>query len=119
MKINFDAAFDGSNAKSASGVVVRNAKGEILTFKITFRESVPKEFATDALACFKGILLGAQLGFESVIVEDFQYVPKTANHLKHMISTESMKKGKEVYHERDVSGFVKEALDWRRPRAPD
>ncbi|MBA0697828.1 hypothetical protein Goari_021352, partial [Gossypium aridum] len=69
VKINFDVAFDGSNAKSASGVVVRNASGDILTLKITFHESFPPEFATEALACFKGILLGAQLGFESVTVE--------------------------------------------------
>ncbi|MBA0781735.1 hypothetical protein Gotri_002627 [Gossypium trilobum] len=64
-----DMAFDGSNAKSASVVVVRNASGEILTLRTTFHESFLTEFSTEALACFKGILLGAQLGFESVIVE--------------------------------------------------
>ncbi|MBA0760009.1 hypothetical protein Gotri_022806 [Gossypium trilobum] len=33
MKINFDATFNGNNARSASGVVVRNAPGEVVASK--------------------------------------------------------------------------------------
>ncbi|MBA0550869.1 hypothetical protein Golob_021779 [Gossypium lobatum] len=79
MKINFDATFDGNNARSALGVVVRNVQGRI----------------------------------------DFQYVPKTTNHLTHLIATESMRRGEEAYCEGDVPGFVKKTLDQRRPRALD
>ncbi|MBA0823703.1 hypothetical protein Goarm_020417, partial [Gossypium armourianum] len=50
MKINFDATFDGNNARSALGVVVRNAPGEVVASKEINHRSVLMPFAAEAHA---------------------------------------------------------------------
>ncbi|MBA0676860.1 hypothetical protein Goari_018311 [Gossypium aridum] len=107
MKINFDETFDGNNARSALGVVVKNALREVVASKEINHRSVLMPFTAEA---------HCKRLFHRI---DFQYVPKTANHLTHLIATESMRRGEEAYCEGDVPGFVKKTLDQRRPRALD
>ncbi|MBA0580940.1 hypothetical protein Gorai_023137 [Gossypium raimondii] len=58
MKINFDATFNGNNARSVLGVVVRNAPGEVVASKEINHRSVLMPFAIEAHACLQGIVLG-------------------------------------------------------------
>lgn len=51
VNLNFDVAFDESRAKSVSGVVVRNASGEVFAFKTVVHGEVAFSFAVEALAC--------------------------------------------------------------------
>ncbi|MBA0672886.1 hypothetical protein Goklo_024200 [Gossypium klotzschianum] len=69
IKLNFDAAFDKAQAKSASGVVARNASREILTSKIVVYKVVAPPFAVETNVCLQEVLLGKQKGFTSVIIK--------------------------------------------------
>ncbi|KAH1074230.1 hypothetical protein J1N35_026558 [Gossypium stocksii] len=65
VKINFDAAFELNQARSGSGVVARNALGEVLASKIVIHRRVPTLFAAEACACFQTLLLEQQLDLDS------------------------------------------------------
>ncbi|KAK5826027.1 hypothetical protein PVK06_020932 [Gossypium arboreum] len=69
VKLNFNAAFDDSQAKLVSWVVARNASGEVLTFKTEVHGEVASSFAEEALACLQAMFLGKQMGFISDIIE--------------------------------------------------
>lgn len=68
-KVNFDATFDASWAKSVSGVVTRNASGKVLGFKTKIHREVASLFAAEALAYLQVVIVGKQMGFKSVIIE--------------------------------------------------
>ncbi|MBA0771036.1 hypothetical protein Gotri_019567 [Gossypium trilobum] len=69
IKINFDASFDCQGFKSASGIVVRNAKGEVLVSKSRLHTAVGTTFDVEALAYFEAVLTGIELDLTDVIVE--------------------------------------------------
>ncbi|KAK5776705.1 hypothetical protein PVK06_044666 [Gossypium arboreum] len=69
VKINFDAAFDLNQARSGSGVMAKNALGEVLASKVVIHRRVPTLFAAEARACFQTLLLEQQLGLDSVVIE--------------------------------------------------
>ncbi|KAG8475535.1 hypothetical protein CXB51_032303 [Gossypium anomalum] len=69
VKINFDAAFNLNQARSGSGVVARNALGEVLASKIVIHRRVPTLFTMEACACFQTLLLEEQLALDSVVIE--------------------------------------------------
>lgn len=69
VNLNFDVAFDESRAKSVSGVVVRNASGEVFAFKTVVHGEVAFSFAVEALACLQAVFMGKQMGFILVIIE--------------------------------------------------
>ncbi|MBA0699748.1 hypothetical protein Goari_001354, partial [Gossypium aridum] len=69
VNLNFDVAFDESRAKSVSGVVVRNASGEVFAFKTVVHWKVAFSFAVEALARLQVVFMEKQMGFISVIVE--------------------------------------------------
>ncbi|MBA0619147.1 hypothetical protein Godav_028372, partial [Gossypium davidsonii] len=69
IKINFDASFDCQGFKSASGIVVRNAKGEVLISKSRLHTAVGTTFDVEPLAYFEAVLTGIELDLTDVIVE--------------------------------------------------
>ncbi|MBA0859712.1 hypothetical protein Goshw_009895, partial [Gossypium schwendimanii] len=69
IKINFDTSFDCQGFKSASGIVVRNTKGEVLVSKSCLHTAVGTTFDVEALAHFKAVLTGIELDLTYVIVE--------------------------------------------------
>lgn len=64
--IQFDAAFDKRNFKSASSVVVWNRTGKLLTTRTFLNTNVPSLFAARLMRDFYAINLGASLGFPLV-----------------------------------------------------
>ncbi|MFQ6641490.1 hypothetical protein Gotur_015953, partial [Gossypium turneri] len=66
--IQFDAAFDTNNSRSASGMVARGQNGEIAVSKSTLHSNVSSPFVAEALACFEATRLGIRLGFNSVTI---------------------------------------------------
>ncbi|KAK5834818.1 hypothetical protein PVK06_010495 [Gossypium arboreum] len=66
MMIQFDAAFDNRNFKSATGLVVWGLMGELLVSKSTLRNNISSSFAVEAYACFEAINLRTSLGMQSV-----------------------------------------------------
>ncbi|XP_040951495.1 uncharacterized protein [Gossypium hirsutum] len=69
IKFNFDAPFDCLGLKSASGIVARNANGEVLAFNSGLHTAVGTAFDAEALPCFEAVLTGIELGLTDVIVE--------------------------------------------------
>ncbi|MBA0845264.1 hypothetical protein Goarm_023440 [Gossypium armourianum] len=57
IKLNFNTAFDESQAKSISRLVVRNASGEVLVVKTMAHEEVASPFATEANVYLQVVLL--------------------------------------------------------------
>ncbi|PPD95367.1 hypothetical protein GOBAR_DD07597 [Gossypium barbadense] len=68
-KLNFDAAFDDSRAKSVLVEVARNSSREVIAFKTVAYGEVASSFAVEALACLQAVFMGKQMGFTSVIIE--------------------------------------------------
>ncbi|MBA0726242.1 hypothetical protein Golax_002084, partial [Gossypium laxum] len=58
LKINFDAVNDSQHHRFASGVIVRNAKGEVLVSKPQLHTGVGSTFAVEALVAFLVTLIG-------------------------------------------------------------
>ncbi|MBA0579154.1 hypothetical protein Gorai_021417, partial [Gossypium raimondii] len=52
-KINSDGACDKQRKKSGTGIICRNAKGEILGVKMTVNDRIPTPFVADAIACLQ------------------------------------------------------------------
>ncbi|KAL1177432.1 hypothetical protein V6Z11_A03G030400 [Gossypium hirsutum] len=51
LKINFDAAFKKELKVSCLGLVVRNARSEVISSKMVFHENISSAFAAKAMAC--------------------------------------------------------------------
>ncbi|MBA0603907.1 hypothetical protein Gorai_000019 [Gossypium raimondii] len=64
--IQFDAAFDINNSRSASGMVVRGQNGEITVSKSTLHSNISSPFVAEALACLEATKLGISMGLNSV-----------------------------------------------------
>lgn len=61
-KINSDGACDKQRKKSGTGIICRNAKGEILGVKMTVNDRIPTPFVADAIACLQVVQLGVEMG---------------------------------------------------------
>ncbi|MBA0675389.1 hypothetical protein Goari_016937, partial [Gossypium aridum] len=66
--IQFDAAFDTNNSRSASGMVVRGQNGEIAASKSTLHSNVSSPYVAEALACLEATNLGISMGLNSVTI---------------------------------------------------
>ncbi|MBA0876893.1 hypothetical protein Goshw_015506 [Gossypium schwendimanii] len=66
--IQFDAAFDINNSRSASGIVARGQNGEVTVSKSTLHSNVSSLFVAKALACFEATKLGIGMGLNSVTI---------------------------------------------------
>ncbi|MBA0733324.1 hypothetical protein Gogos_017354, partial [Gossypium gossypioides] len=66
--IHFDAAFDTNRSRSASGVIVRDRRGEMRVSKTTLHSNVSSPFLAEALTCLQAIKLGISLGLRSVTI---------------------------------------------------
>ncbi|MBA0697539.1 hypothetical protein Goari_021077, partial [Gossypium aridum] len=62
LKINFDIVNDSQHHRFASGVIVRNAKGEVLVSKPQLHTGVGLTFAVEALVCLKAVVSGVGRG---------------------------------------------------------
>ncbi|MBA0582470.1 hypothetical protein Gorai_024616 [Gossypium raimondii] len=61
IKINFDASFNQTQARPGSGVVARNALGEIVASNMILHTVVASPFTVEVYACLQALLLGQQL----------------------------------------------------------
>lgn len=60
--ISFDGAFDQQLSRSASGLLVRDMRGDILVSKSVIHENVASPFAAEAHAREQAVRLGILLG---------------------------------------------------------
>ncbi|KAH1122206.1 hypothetical protein J1N35_005366 [Gossypium stocksii] len=89
-KINFDAAFVKDRNEACSGLIVRNARAEVVCSKMVFHENIPSTFAAKAMACLQAI--------------------QEANKVAHIITKEGLKKGETTYLQNELCLGVEEAL---------
>ncbi|KAG8492259.1 hypothetical protein CXB51_009918 [Gossypium anomalum] len=66
--IQFDAAFDYTNFKSASGLVVWSRSGRLIAMKTVLHRIVLSPFAAEAFAGLQALKLGSEMDFPSVTV---------------------------------------------------
>ncbi|KHG01491.1 Baculoviral IAP repeat-containing 6 [Gossypium arboreum] len=111
MTIQFDAAFDNSNFKSATGLVVWGLMGELLVLKSTLHNNVSSPFATEAYACLEGIKLGISMDKSVIgaIIRDiqnkkpcfqeiiFQHIYRLGNSQAHRIAKNTLDRGEISY----------------------
>ncbi|MBA0750514.1 hypothetical protein Gogos_001925 [Gossypium gossypioides] len=69
LKINFDAVNDSQHHRSTSGVIVINAKGEVLVSKSQLHIGVGSTFAVEAFTYLKAVLSKVGMGLAEAIVE--------------------------------------------------
>ncbi|XP_040944280.1 uncharacterized protein [Gossypium hirsutum] len=75
--IQFDAAFDIRNFRSASGIIVRDQDGVIRALKSTLHFNISSPFVAEAYACLEATKLGISMGIDSVTIMGD---PKTVIH---------------------------------------
>ncbi|KAH1073616.1 hypothetical protein J1N35_025944 [Gossypium stocksii] len=68
--IYFDEAFDQQSFKSASGLIVRDVRGEILASKSVLHSDVESLFAAEAHARLQAIRLGIFIGFKVLAIQE-------------------------------------------------
>ncbi|MBA0726526.1 hypothetical protein Golax_002349 [Gossypium laxum] len=73
IKLNFDAAFDEAQAKSASGVVARNASGEILASKTMVHRAVASSFVAEAHTQRKLVRVEGENQIEDWLMKAFRF----------------------------------------------
>ncbi|KAA3479865.1 reverse transcriptase [Gossypium australe] len=66
--IFFDVTFDGKNARSASGLVVRGEMDEWLASKSVIHSAIASPFMSEAYAGLQATKLGITLGFQSITI---------------------------------------------------
>ncbi|MBA0779578.1 hypothetical protein Gotri_003823, partial [Gossypium trilobum] len=66
--IQFNAAFDANRYRSASGIIVRDRRGEIIVLKTTLHSNTSSSFLAEASACLQAIKLGTFMGLRSVTI---------------------------------------------------
>ncbi|KAK5772714.1 hypothetical protein PVK06_049008 [Gossypium arboreum] len=69
VKINFGAAFNKDKNESCSGIVVRNARAEVIHAKVVFHKNIPLTFVAGAMVCVQAIQLELHQGLSKVVVE--------------------------------------------------
>ncbi|KAA3489772.1 reverse transcriptase [Gossypium australe] len=69
IKINFDGAFDERSKVSASGVVVRDSRRNILLSSADIHRGVHTAFTTEALACRRATQIALDMKEEGIIIE--------------------------------------------------
>ncbi|KAK9023797.1 hypothetical protein V6N11_003995 [Hibiscus sabdariffa] len=90
MKINFNASFSIANKRSCSGVVIRDASGQLLGSCSTIHHHVSSPFATEALASVSGLRFVSELGLHSIILEgDARHTHRSSNRAAHIMAQES------------------------------
>ncbi|KAA3475146.1 reverse transcriptase [Gossypium australe] len=68
-KINFDGDFDGRNKISASGVVVRDSRGNVISSSAVIHRGVQTAFEAEALACRRATQVALDMEKEGSIIE--------------------------------------------------
>lgn len=82
IKINFRGAFNSNSFKSATRIVARNEKGQVLASCSTIHENIPSSFVTEATACLHAVHIGLSKGWTDVKIEgDVLVIIKNANLL--------------------------------------
>ncbi|MBA0736547.1 hypothetical protein Gogos_010089, partial [Gossypium gossypioides] len=69
IKINFDGAYNESQNRSASGILVRDAEGRVLLSCSEIHNDITSAFAAEAIACWKAVQIGVEKGWQSIIFE--------------------------------------------------
>ncbi|MBA0844635.1 hypothetical protein Goarm_022152 [Gossypium armourianum] len=69
--ILFDAAFEANRSRSASGVIVRNRRGEMRVLKTALHSNVSSPFLAEAFACLQAVKLGISLGLRSATIRRY------------------------------------------------
>jgi hypothetical protein len=67
--VNFDATFKTETYQGASGVVLRNAKVQVIAAKCKQHGSIPDALAAEAYAYCDAMLMVKDLGLSKVIIE--------------------------------------------------
>lgn len=70
LKINFDAAFEERQYRSASGLVVRDSIGMIVVSITSLHMEIALSFAAEALACSQAIQIGLEMGINNVEIKE-------------------------------------------------
>lgn len=65
VSIHFNTAFDQYSSKSATGLVVRDRRGEILALKLVIHSNVASPFAAEAYAGLEVVRLGISLSLHA------------------------------------------------------
>ncbi|KAK5838171.1 hypothetical protein PVK06_006898 [Gossypium arboreum] len=75
--IHFDAAFDRQSSRSATGLLVRNAEGEILASQAVIHSEIATPFIAEAYVGLQAVKLGIFMGLNKIeIVGDSKTVIK-------------------------------------------
>ncbi|MBA0702951.1 hypothetical protein Goari_005640, partial [Gossypium aridum] len=69
IKINFDGAYNKSQNRSASGVVVRYSEGKILLSCLEIHNDISSAFAAEAISWWKVVQVGTEKGWQFLILE--------------------------------------------------
>jgi ribonuclease HI len=69
IKVNFDVAFEIETYQGASGMVLRNAQGQVIAAKCKQYGSIPDTLTAEAYAYRDAMLMIKDLGLPKVIVE--------------------------------------------------
>ncbi|MBA0754177.1 hypothetical protein Gogos_020357, partial [Gossypium gossypioides] len=156
VKINFDAAYDGRQNRSAVGLVARDREGTVLLSCSEIHHRITSAFAAEAVACRKALQTGIGMKWESIIIErdslsiirkckekspdkslvsayiydihqlrlklkecSFEYVPRSANSLMHILAKETLKRNVGVYLVGRVPEAAEDQAASERVREPD
>ncbi|PPR89916.1 hypothetical protein GOBAR_AA30765 [Gossypium barbadense] len=69
VKINFDAAYDGTTCQSAVGIVARDNEGKVLlSFSEIYRQVV-SAYTAEAIACREAARIGIDMQWPQIIIE--------------------------------------------------
>ncbi|MBA0717942.1 hypothetical protein Golax_005713 [Gossypium laxum] len=119
--IQFDAAFNKRNSKSASSLVVRGPMGEILGSKTVLHNNVSSPFAAKAYAGLHAITLGISMGILSVAImgDSRTFIHRSENVYAHKLAQEALEKGEDSHLMRVVSDHNRSALEGRWLRNSD
>ncbi|KAG8482089.1 hypothetical protein CXB51_027072 [Gossypium anomalum] len=69
IKIQFDAAFDSSNYRSATGLVVWGKRNEYLASKSFIHYDIASPFAAEAYAGLEAVKLGIEMGIQEIQIQ--------------------------------------------------
>lgn len=67
--LNFDAAFDKDFFKSGTGIVARNAQGQVFASRSILHSNVGSTLTAEALTCSWAVKMGLVLGVTEAIIE--------------------------------------------------
>ncbi|PPS18532.1 hypothetical protein GOBAR_AA02060 [Gossypium barbadense] len=113
VRINFDAAFNKEKNDSSSGLLIRNARAEVICSNSVFHENIPSAFVAKAMACLQVVHLELFLGLREVEIEgDSRSVIQKleANKVAHFIAKDGLQKRESTYLLGMVTSGVVEAM---------